>query len=57
MEQRKRGRKEPSREEKGGSRKGRQEEKEKLLRVQTQAAPSNHCGWGELMQPEGIQEP
>jgi len=33
MDQRKRGRKGPSREEKGASRNGRQEEKEKLLRV------------------------
>jgi len=36
VDQRKRGRKGPSREEKGASRKGKQEEK-KLLRVQTQA--------------------
>jgi len=51
------GRKGASRREKGASQKETQEEKEKLLWYRLRPVPSNHCGWGELMQPEGIQEP
>jgi len=31
-------------------------EGEVIIGYRLRPAPSNHCGWGELMQPEGIQE-